>query len=454
MSMFNASIDLNHISSGAFLSISVAPYLLNLRAEFGTSHSSTTQRINAFLQIYLSSTDENDTTYFGYGEVGLPPKKKGCYLADYCDIREYVAAFSEELARNPLRLSGEDPFAFLPPQYFTICRASEGVVPSILKELLCRLDRCSANLHEYSNAARCGVEMAILDLWGKRIAQPLCSLFGLFSPINDDSYRRKGFYTVALNSDIEKTLSIIRSEALSSTRYFKIKINHDASFISRLLKALSDEYPATPGIRDWVLDANAAWSPAIAAEFVTVIAPFKDRIYMLEQPFPVDFLSEDMYYSKAELQEWQKLRDIYYQELGILWFADESVSTSDDVLRLLPYVQGCNIKLEKAGGFRGAILAMHTARSEGMKIWSGMMVGSVLAASAPGHLLSLVSEDAGVDLDGSLLVSPTSSLFCGGIQYQSMGDEAYFGYMVWPTEHFRSSAYGLGCQAVRQEPLL
>jgi hypothetical protein len=82
-----------------------------------------------------------------------------------------------------------------------------------------------------------------------------------------------------------------------------------------------------------------------------------------------------------------------------------------------------------------------------------MMVGSDLAASAPGHLLSLVSEDAGVDLDGSLLVTPASSLFTGGVQYQSTGDERYFGYMKWPSIPIGQS-FGMACTAVGPEPLI
>jgi len=451
MSKFIVSIPLNNFSSGASLRIALAPYILDLRAEFGTSHSSTSRRTNALVQISFHRIDRcSDVIQYGYGEIGLPPKKKGCYLADYEDIRTYVALFSEELNAEPLILSKCDPFEELPEEYFSNCRRSSGVLADVLKSVLCRMDECSANGAEYSRAARCGLEMALFDLWGKHTSQPLSTLLGLFSPTQDESYRRKGFYTVAINSDIDAVLSVIHKEACSSTRFFKIKINHDVPFIAKLLNSLAEAFPPIHGIRDWVLDANAAWSTSIAIEFVAVIAPYKDRIYMLEQPFPVEFLSDNL---DENLDEWKRLKDLYSRDLGILWFADESVSTSADILQLQPYVQGCNIKLEKAGGFRGAILAMHTARSLGMKLWSGMMVGSDLAASAPGHLLSLVSEDAGVDLDGSLLVTPASSLFTGGVQYQSTGDERYFGYMKWPSIPIGQS-FGMACTAVGPEPLI
>jgi hypothetical protein len=68
---------------------------------------------------------------------------------------------------------------------------------------------------------------------------------------------------------------------------------------------------------------------------------------MLEQPFPVDFLADEA--TVESTRQWRELKDVYFTELGVLLFADESVSTADDVAQLVPYVHGVNIKLEKAG---------------------------------------------------------------------------------------------------------
>src|SRR3989338_4991061 len=76
------------------LTIRLHKYVLSLRSAFGTSHSSTTVRNNALIQI-----DWNN--HRGYGEVGLPPKKKNCYLADFDDIqtyfKQYVANIEKEI---------------------------------------------------------------------------------------------------------------------------------------------------------------------------------------------------------------------------------------------------------------------------------------------------------------------------------------------------------------------
>ena len=53
---------------------------LTLRRTFTTAHSSSDTRSNFFFRISHEDIKEK-----GYGECGLPPKKKLCYLADVVD---------------------------------------------------------------------------------------------------------------------------------------------------------------------------------------------------------------------------------------------------------------------------------------------------------------------------------------------------------------------------------
>ena len=50
-----------------------------------------------------------------------------------------------------------------------------------------------------------------------------------------------------------------------------------------------------------------------------------------------------------------------YNQYGLKIFADESVSNLDDVIRLKDYVNGINIKIEKSGGYRGALRILELA---------------------------------------------------------------------------------------------
>lgn len=60
--------------SGLECTLTLQPMPLEMALPFGTSHSVTTSRTNAL----ISATLDGKT---GYGECGLPPKKKGIYMA-------------------------------------------------------------------------------------------------------------------------------------------------------------------------------------------------------------------------------------------------------------------------------------------------------------------------------------------------------------------------------------
>jgi L-Ala-D/L-Glu epimerase len=61
-----------------------------------------------------------------------------------------------------------------------------------------------------------------------------------------------------------------------------------------------------------------------------------------------------------------------------------------------------NIKLMKTGGIQGAMAAIQTARSCGLKIMLGCMVETSLGATAAAQLGGLVDW---LDLDGPLLIA-------------------------------------------------
>jgi hypothetical protein len=66
--------DLNVLLFGTACRLRLEPMVLDLAQAFGTSHSKTTQRTNALVTVSIGDVS-------GYGESGLPPKKRGIYLA-------------------------------------------------------------------------------------------------------------------------------------------------------------------------------------------------------------------------------------------------------------------------------------------------------------------------------------------------------------------------------------
>ena len=80
-----------------------ASYSFRCLPSGSTSHSSTTLRTNILFtfKVHTSTgTPPVTSTSFGlsdmlsgYGEVGLPPKKPLCYLADYRDVKTYFEGY-------------------------------------------------------------------------------------------------------------------------------------------------------------------------------------------------------------------------------------------------------------------------------------------------------------------------------------------------------------------------
>ena len=50
-----------------------------------------------------------------------------------------------------------------------------------------------------------------------------------------------------------------------------------------------------------------------------------------------------------------------YKENNIEIYADESIKTYKDILKLQSVITGVNVKLEKSGGYRGAVMNLMMA---------------------------------------------------------------------------------------------
>lgn len=175
----------------------------------------------------------------------------------------------------------------------------------------------------------------------------------------------------------------------------------------------------------WAIDANAAWTPVIALQYLFVLRKYP-RIIMVEQPFPIKF-PEGI--GATDEAAWQGVTEAY-KMAKIKIYGDESVATHLDIDRLASYVHGVNVKMDKAGGYRGALTVIDKARTAGLNIWVGMMVGSKLASTAAACLLPAATHG---DLDGGLLTSDASQAFLsGGMEWCRTPDGAVAGTVEIP----------------------
>ncbi len=363
---------------------------LHFRTSFNTSHSNSTIRNNSLIIIKI----EGKYNLYGLGESGLPPKKKDCYLADINDIKNYIDSYSLHL-KNIIEKIEE-----ITEENFPIKN-----LPKFIYILIHALDTCPSNNEEYYNCAKNCIEGAIFDLSGK-IKQK--SLISLINNINEENFPiKKAFYTISILEKDEFLKSL--NFGLKYTQYIKLKLNKDLNHSKSSLELLNNEISKIPNYKGkWSIDLNSDFSSVedCINLIKNVILKYKEKIYMIEQPFPINITKQ----SKEEIEKWIKVKELC-EENNILIFADESISTINTIEPISKIVSGINIKLEKCGGIRNAIDCIKKGKELNLIIWIGCMVGSTLLMNmASCFLPSCVYSD----LDGQLLIDDISNPFYGG----------------------------------------
>lgn len=309
------------------MKLSVHPLNLDLKTTFRVSHGASDQRRNALVKI------EHDGMV-GYGEAAA--------VFYYGDTQESLSAYL-----NGLPPLGNDPFA---------------------------LEAMLNALPEGPHAARAAVDIALHDLWGKLLGQPLYKLFGLTpAPLPQTSF------TVGM--DAPETMAA----RVKESNYPIIKVKLGADEAEACVAAIRKVSAARLRV-----DANAAWSPDQALDLIARLAPYD--LELIEQPLAS---------GNAEAYRWLK-NELDQRGIRTPIFIDESAQDSRDAARHAGAVDGVVVKLMKTGGLREALRAIHTARAHGMKVMLSCMIESSLGVTAAAHLAPLCDQ---LDLDGPLLVA-------------------------------------------------
>jgi len=218
-----------------------------------------------------------------------------------------------------------------------------------------------------SNAARCALELALLDAFGKHFHQPLSEVTRLLAP-ELYLYRNRVQY----------------SGAITSARGFKAKA---ASLVMRAYGfrqckikvgiAGHDDVERLRIIRRWIgprmdlrIDANEAWKPEEVADRIRALEPF--GITAVEQPVAHEQV--------ATLSAVRK-------QVGTPIMLDESLCSLTDAEQAVAG-QTCdlfNLRLSKCGGFIPSLRLAQFARRHGLGYQLGCQVGETAILSAAGR---------------------------------------------------------------------
>ena len=293
---------------------------LKLKTTFRLARSSSDERHNVIVHL-----DE------GMGEAAAVPH-----------FHDTQASLMEDLARAADRL-GDDPFE----------------IEDILNKL-----------PHMSQAARAGVDIALHDVWARRLGQPLYRLLGL----NPKNVPQTSF-TIAMDEPE------VMAERARQSGYPIIKVKLGSADDEAIVAAIRRATPAR--LR---ADANAGWTREQAADLIPRLKQYD--LEFIEQPLVAGDLDG--------------LRWLREKNLGVPIFGDEGVKTARDIARHAGLLDGVVVKLMKTGGIREAQRAIAVARSLDMRVMLSCMVETSVGVTAAAHLAPLCDY---ADLDGPLLIS-------------------------------------------------
>jgi L-Ala-D/L-Glu epimerase len=310
------------------MKLSFRPYELQLRHTFTVSGNSRNTTPVVLTELEYEG-------YKGYGEASMPP-----YLGE---SQESVISFLNKVDLEQFK----DPF--------------------MLDDILSYVDAIDME----NRAAKACIDIALHDLIGKLLDQPLYRLWG----INPDNTPFTSF-TIGID-----TPDVVRqkTEEAAGFRVLKVKLGggNDREMIETV-RSVTDV--------PLYVDVNQGWSDKYQAlEMVHWLD--EQGIIFVEQPLPKSQMDDTAWLTSNS-------------PLPII--ADEAFQRLDDVARLRGIYSGINIKLMKSTGLREAHKMITVARALDMKVMIGCMTETSCAVSAASQLSPLVDW---ADLDGNLLIS-------------------------------------------------
>jgi muconate cycloisomerase len=217
------------------------------------------------------------------------------------------------------------------------------------------------------NAARCAVELAVLDAYGRRFGVPLASVTGLLAA---DLYEKRDWvrYSGAITSAAGWRVRLAAWRLwVYRFRHIKVKVGIAGQDDVKRLRVIRKRVGRRTDLR---VDANEAWPAAEAAERIRALEPY--RISAVEQPVP-----------HAEADALAEVR----RQVKTPIMLDESLCSEVDARRAVE--RGTcdlfNLRLSKCGGFIPSLRLAQLARRHGLGCQLGCQVGETAVLSAAGR---------------------------------------------------------------------
>jgi len=319
-------------SNNSKMKLTFKPYELQMKHTFTVAEYSRNSTPDLLTQIEYEGIT-------GYGEASMPP-----YLGEsVASATKFLQKVNLEQFRDPFRID----------------------------DILTYVD----SVAEGNPAAKASVDIALHDLIGKIVNQPLYKLWGLNpekTPYTD--------FTIGIDKpDVVRAKTIEAMKMKEHLKILKVKLGrgNDQQMINTVRNVTNVPL---------YVDVNQGWKDKNKA--LDMIYWMKEKgVVFVEQPMPKEQV-DDM----AWLTEYSPLPTM----------ADEAFQRLPDIVDKIKGVySGINIKLMKSTGLYEAQKMITVARALGMKVMLGCMTETSCGVSAVSQLSPLV--DWG-DMDGNLLI--------------------------------------------------
>jgi o-succinylbenzoate synthase len=293
------------------------------------------------------------------------------------------------------------------------------IAPSIIGMEIFDLDTIMQRMHASivnNTSAKAAVDMALYDLYAKKLGQPLYKVLG--------GAKRK-IETAHIISDNAIDEMVRDSLRAVQDGFSILNVNVGRNGIKDVESLLAIRKAVGPGIRIRI-EANQGWSPQEAIRIISMLEDKGVQAELVEQP--------------VRAQDLAGLKFVT-QHVQTPIAADESVFSVKDALHIIQTQSAdlINIKLMKTGGIHEALKICTVAETYGVDCMIGSMLESKLSVSAAAHLAAAKNSITMVDLIGpsfyKIETYEGGPLFTGGTI--KLGDANGIGINAFPKAHFK-----------------
>lgn len=217
------------------------------------------------------------------------------------------------------------------------------------------------------NAARCALELAVLDAFGRSFGESLTTVTQLITPELFEVRPQVQYSGVITSARGLKLWTVALYYRLTGFRHLKVKVGIDGYDDIQRIKQIRRIAGAKMELR---IDANEAWSPGEVAQQLSSLEPF--AIDSVEQPIRHEDIA-----TLAELRHDAKIPIMLDESLCSMVDAERAIANG--------WCDRFNLRISKCGGYIPTLRLAAYAAQRGIKIQLGCQVGESAVLTCTGR---------------------------------------------------------------------